>query len=89
LQPRSLRDWVLLLALVAMWGSAFMFIKLGVATVPPATLVAGRILIGAVTLVLTLKHSLLKDIYWLNVASGDFPFLAPFPFWKSRPPIKG
>ena len=43
-------EWVLLLALTAMWGSAFMFIKLGVATVPPATLVAGRIAIGATVL---------------------------------------
>lgn len=43
-------DWTLLLALVAMWGSSFMFNKLGVATVPPLTLVAGRIAIGAVIL---------------------------------------
>ena len=48
---RSATDWALLLTLAAMWGSAFMFIKLGVATVPPATLVAGRVLISAVTLV--------------------------------------
>jgi drug/metabolite transporter (DMT)-like permease len=43
-------EWVLLLALTAMWGSSFMFIKLGVATVPPATLVAGRLAIGAAVL---------------------------------------
>jgi len=54
-QPqRSLADWVLLLALVAMWGSSFMFNKLGVATVPPLTLVAGRLTIGAVTLLVLL-----------------------------------
>ena len=47
---RSLTDWLLLLALVAMWGSSFMFNKLGVATVPPATLVAGRLTLGALTL---------------------------------------
>jgi len=57
LQPRSLKDWALLLALVAMWGSAFMFNKLGVATVPPATLVAGRLLIGALIL-LVVVHAL-------------------------------
>lgn len=50
MQPHSLRDWALLLALVAMWGSAFMFNKLGVATVPPATLVAGRLAVGALIL---------------------------------------
>jgi drug/metabolite transporter (DMT)-like permease len=54
---RGFKDWVLLLALVAMWGSAFMFNKLGVATVPPATLVAGRLLIGALVL-LVVVHAL-------------------------------
>jgi drug/metabolite transporter (DMT)-like permease len=42
--------WSLLLALVAMWGSAFVFVRLGVATVPPATLVAGRITLAAIIL---------------------------------------
>ncbi|MBI4194869.1 MAG: DMT family transporter [Betaproteobacteria bacterium] len=48
---RSLRDWALLLSLVAMWGSAFMFIKIAVVTVPPATVAAGRLMIGALILV--------------------------------------
>jgi drug/metabolite transporter (DMT)-like permease len=52
---RSARDWILLSALAAMWGSAFLFIKLGVATVPPATLVAGRILLGALLLYAALR----------------------------------
>ena len=47
----GLRDWALLLALVAMWGSSFMFNKLAVATVPPATIVAGRLTVGAIILV--------------------------------------
>lgn len=42
--------WALLLALVAMWGSSFLFNKLGVATVPPATLTAGRLTLGALIL---------------------------------------
>lgn len=46
----GITEWALLLALAAMWGSAFMFIKFGVATVPPATLVAGRLAIGAAIL---------------------------------------
>jgi drug/metabolite transporter (DMT)-like permease len=49
-QHRTLHDWALLLALVAMWGSSFMFNKLSVATVPPATVVAGRLALGALTL---------------------------------------
>jgi len=46
----TLRNWALLAALAAMWGSAFMFVKLGVATVPPATLVASRLALGAAIL---------------------------------------
>ena len=37
-----------------MWGSSFMFNKLGVATVAPLTLVAARLAIGALTLVVLL-----------------------------------
>jgi drug/metabolite transporter (DMT)-like permease len=47
---RTTKDWAMLAALVAMWGSSFMFIKLGVATVPTATLVAARLLVGALIL---------------------------------------
>ena len=50
MSSRSAGDWLLLFALSAMWGSAFLFIKLGVATVPPATLVAGRLALGAIIL---------------------------------------
>jgi len=32
--------------------------------------------IGAVTLVLSLKENLLKNVYWLNVGEGNYPFLA-------------
>jgi drug/metabolite transporter (DMT)-like permease len=45
----------MLLALVAFWGSNFMFVKLGVAAVPPATLVAARLVIGAVILVAVVR----------------------------------
>ena len=47
---RTLNDWALLMALVVMWGSAFLFIKLGVATVPPMTLVAARLVLGTAVL---------------------------------------
>ncbi len=53
-----MRNWALLAALVAMWGSAFMFMKIGVATVAPATLAAARILLAAAVL------------YWLMRARG-------------------
>jgi drug/metabolite transporter (DMT)-like permease len=51
----TLKDWAMLAALVALWGSNFMFIKLGVAEVPPATLVATRLVIGAVILVAVVR----------------------------------
>lgn len=52
---RTLKDWGLLAALVALWGSNFMFVKIGVATVPPATLVAARLAIGAAILVAVVR----------------------------------
>lgn len=52
---RTLADWAMLLALVAFWGSNFMFVKLGVAAVPPATLVAARLVIGALVLVAVVR----------------------------------
>jgi drug/metabolite transporter (DMT)-like permease len=52
---RPLKDWGLLAALVALWGSNFMFVKLGVATVPPATLVASRLVIGALILIAVVR----------------------------------
>lgn len=51
----GLKDWALLLTLVVLWGSNFMFVKLGVASVPPATLVAARLIIGALILVAVIR----------------------------------
>lgn len=44
---RSAGDWARLLALVAIWGTAFFFIDVSVETLPPATLVATRVAIAA------------------------------------------
>jgi drug/metabolite transporter (DMT)-like permease len=44
------RDWLHLAALVVMWGTAFLFTKLAVHSVPPASVVAGRLLLAAVIL---------------------------------------
>lgn len=40
------RDWIALLVLTVLWGSAFMFNELALSAFPPAVLVAGRILIA-------------------------------------------
>lgn len=43
-------DYALLAILGALWGSSFLLIKLAVATVPPLTVAAGRICVGAALL---------------------------------------
>lgn len=48
---RTPRDWTLLLALVVMWGSSFMFNRIAVATLPPLTVVAGRVGVAALVLI--------------------------------------
>ena len=55
LKSHALRNWTLLFALAAMWGSSFMFMKIGVATVPPATLVAARLMLGAIILYVAMR----------------------------------
>jgi drug/metabolite transporter (DMT)-like permease len=50
LTARPLAHWLLLLALVVMWGSSFMFTALAVSALPPATVVAARLIIAAVVL---------------------------------------
>lgn len=48
---RTLNDWLLLFALVAMWGSSFMFNGIAVSSLPPLAIVAGRIGIAAIVLI--------------------------------------
>jgi drug/metabolite transporter (DMT)-like permease len=43
-------DWILFIALGLMWGTSYLFIKIGVETLPTFTLVAGRLGIGLVFL---------------------------------------
>ncbi|QOT79567.1 DMT family transporter [Cupriavidus basilensis] len=44
-------DMALLLALSTLWGASYTFIRLGVATIPPVTLIAARTLIAGALLV--------------------------------------
>jgi drug/metabolite transporter (DMT)-like permease len=53
---RPLLPELLLLALLAsLWGASYTFIRIGVATIPPVTFIAGRTLIAAAVLLLVLK----------------------------------
>jgi drug/metabolite transporter (DMT)-like permease len=45
-------ELALLMFLAALWGGSYTFIKLGVATIPPVTLIAGRTLIAGLLLLL-------------------------------------
>jgi drug/metabolite transporter (DMT)-like permease len=47
-------DWLVFLALGFAWGSSYLFIKIGVETLTPFTLVAGRTAIGAAVLALVM-----------------------------------
>jgi drug/metabolite transporter (DMT)-like permease len=52
-KPRA-TDLALLLLLATLWGASYTLIKLGVATIPPLTLIAARTLIAAVLLLLVM-----------------------------------
>ncbi|WP_026872415.1 DMT family transporter [Inquilinus limosus] len=50
-----LADYLLLALLATLWGASYSFIKLGVATIPPVTLIAARTLIAGGILLLVLR----------------------------------
>jgi drug/metabolite transporter (DMT)-like permease len=52
---RPLNDWLYLLALAFLWGTSFLFVKIAVRTVAPATLVAARFAIAAIALSLVVR----------------------------------
>ena len=50
-QSNMTAEFALLLLLATLWGASYTFIKLGVATIPPITLIAARTLIAGLLLV--------------------------------------
>jgi drug/metabolite transporter (DMT)-like permease len=48
-------ELALLLLLATLWGASYSFIKVGVATIPPITLIAGRTLIAGALLLLIMR----------------------------------
>lgn len=50
------REFFLLLVLATLWGSSYSFIKIGVETIPPITLIAARTLIAGGILLAVLRH---------------------------------
>ena len=54
-QPEMARELALLVLLATLWGGSYTFIKLGVATIPPITLIAARTAIAG-TLLVVIMH---------------------------------
>ncbi len=79
----GIAEYVLLGLLAAIWGSAFMFIKIAVATVPPATITLGRMVIATAMLVpiaVAAGRALPRDprIYGFIALAGLFGNALPF-----------
>src|SRR3982751_4653314 len=49
-QPEMARELALVVLLATLWGGSYTFIKLGVATIPPITLIAARTAIAGLLL---------------------------------------
>jgi drug/metabolite transporter (DMT)-like permease len=54
-QSNTTTELTLLLVLATLWGASYTFIKLGVATIPPVTLIAARTLIAGALLVAVIR----------------------------------
>jgi drug/metabolite transporter (DMT)-like permease len=81
--PPRLPDYALLVALAAIWGGAFMLMKVAIGTVPPVTMTAARVGIGALILTgvaLAKRRSLPRSakIWGFAFASGLLGFALPF-----------
>ncbi|HST24541.1 MAG TPA: DMT family transporter [Gaiellaceae bacterium] len=81
------RQILMLLTLSAIWGSSFMFIKVGVRQLEPSTLVAGRLFLAALTLVVIVKARMPLRTAVAQVRAQLRPFLvvallnSVVPFW--------
>jgi drug/metabolite transporter (DMT)-like permease len=53
--PGHAVDFTLLVLLATLWGASYTFIKLGVATIPPITLIAARTLIAGLLLLVIMR----------------------------------
>lgn len=78
------KNLLLMVLLAALWGPSFVFIKVGVETIPPFTLVFGRVALAAVLLYLVLRwqHGRLpnsldtwKHISFVALVHNAIPFV--------------
>jgi drug/metabolite transporter (DMT)-like permease len=76
-------EWLVFLALGAAWGSSYLFIKIGVETLTPFTLVAGRLAIGAGVLALVMRIARQplprqQSVYWHLAVVALLGIVIPF-----------
>ena len=76
-------EWLVFGALGIAWGSSYLFIKIGVETLTPFTLVAGRLAIGAAVLAIVLKATGAvmprhRAPYWHLFVVGLLGIVIPF-----------
>jgi len=77
------REYSVLFALALIWGASFLFIKVGVEEVSPATVVAGRLTASVITLgiIVAIRPRLVKGWYryWrLGIITAIFNIMIPF-----------
>lgn len=80
---RSRSDWTIFGALGFFWGSSYLFIKIGVETLTPFTLIAGRLAVGCALLAVVLfaaREPLPRDrrVYGHLVMMGILNIAIPF-----------
>lgn len=78
-----IREYGVLFALALIWGASFMFIKVAVEEVSPATVVAGRLSASVITLgiIVAFRHQLVAGWtkYWrLGIITAVFNIVIPF-----------
>jgi len=79
----TLWDFILLTSLAAIWGSAFLAIKITVEDIPPATIAAGRLLIASVVIYIYMRSRSLalprdKKFWHQIILISFFSMAAPF-----------
>jgi drug/metabolite transporter (DMT)-like permease len=85
------RDWILFGLISFFWGSSYLFIKIGIETLSPLTLIAGRLFFGSLVLGLALrlaKVALPRDrtTYAKLLVMAVFNIVVPFSLitWGER-----
>src|SRR6201987_127954 len=68
-------EFALLLLLATLWGASYSFIKVGVATIPPITLIAWRTLIAGLLLLAIMRWRALR-MPTVRATWGRFTFQA-------------